>query len=156
MRIRIREVGKRICQDIKNFWPAAVAVVICIVLMNVLFGAFCPMVVITGLPCPGCGMTRSLFFLITGRLERSLWIHPMGILIAGIIFYFLWNRYLLGKSARGMKTLIILAIAALVFFYLFRMYLYFPDREPYVYREENLLARVFPFYEQILHALGML
>ena len=58
--------------------------------------------------------------------ERSLWIHPMGILIAGIIFYFLWNRYLLGKSARGMKTLIILAIAALVFFYLFRMYLASP------------------------------
>lgn len=152
----MKKVGERICQDIKNLWPAAAAVVIYTILVNLIFHAFCPMVVVTGLPCPGCGMTRSLFFLATGRIERSLWMHPMGIPIACLIFYFLWNRYILGKNAKGMKFLIIAAIVLLVVLYLWRMHLYFPARAPYVYREDNILAGTLPFYEQILHALRIL
>ena len=152
----MKKVGERICQDIKNLWPAAAAVAIYTALVNLIFHAFCPMVVLTGLPCPGCGMTRSLFFLATGRIGQSLWMHPMGIPIACLIFYFLWNRYIAGKNAKGMKVLIITAIVLLVVLYIWRMHLYFPDRPPYVYREDNILARTLPFYEQILHALRIL
>lgn len=152
----MRKTGKRICQDIKNLWPAAVALAVYTVLVNFIFHSFCPMVIITGVPCPGCGMTRSLFFLATGRIGKSLWIHPMGIPIAGLILYFLWNRYVLEKNAKGMKVLIIVAIVLLVVLYIWRMHLYFPDRTPYVYVEDNILAKALPFYEQILHALRIL
>ncbi|MDE7340954.1 MAG: DUF2752 domain-containing protein [Lachnospiraceae bacterium] len=152
----MRKIGERICQDIKNLWPAAVAVIIYTVLVKLIFHAFCPMVVVTGFPCPGCGMTRSLFFLLTGRIGQSVWIHPMGIPIAGLICYFLWNRYILGRTARGMKGLIIAAIVLLVVLYIWRMRLYFPNRPPYVYAEDNILAKTLPFYEQILHSLRIL
>ncbi|MDE5933452.1 MAG: DUF2752 domain-containing protein [Lachnospiraceae bacterium] len=152
----MRKAGERICQDIKNWWPAAAAVAIYMVLFNLLFHAFCPMVIVTGLPCPGCGMTRSMFFLVTGRIGQSIWMHPMGIPIAGLILYFLWYRYILGRTARGMKVLIITAIVLLVVLYIWRMYLFFPDRPPYIYVEDNILAKTMPFYEQILHALGIL
>jgi len=154
--MRMKKAGRRICQDIKNLWPAAVAVVIYTVMVKLIFHAFCPMVIVTGLPCPGCGMTRSLFFLATGKIGRSFWIHPMGIPIACLIFYFLWNRYVLGRNAKGMKGSIIAAIILLVVLYFWRMHLYFPDRIPYVYREDNILAKTLPFYEQILHALQIL
>lgn len=152
----MRKIVERICQDIKNLWSVAVAVAIYTVLVNLIFHAFCPMVIVTGLPCPGCGMTRSLLFLATGRVGQSLWIHPMGVPIAVLIFYFLWNRYVLGRNAKGMKVLVIAAIVLLVILYIWRMRLYFPDRIPYVYEEDNILAKTLPFYEQILHALGVL
>lgn len=152
----MRKIVERICQDIKNLWSVAVAVAIYTVLVNLIFHAFCPMVIVTGLPCPGCGMTRSLFFLATGRVGQSLWIHPMGVPIAALVFYFLWNRYVLGRNAKGMKVLVIAAIVLLVMLYIWRMHLYFPDRIPYVYEEDNILAKTLPFYEQILHALGVL
>ena len=152
----MRKIGERICQDIKNLWPAAIAVIIYTVLVKLIFHAFCPMVVLTGFPCPGCGMTRSLFFLLTGRIGQSVWIHPMGIPIAGLICYFLWNRYILGRTAKGMKGLIIAAIVLLVVLYVWRMHLYFPNRPPYVYAEDNILAKTLPFYEQILHSLRIL
>lgn len=152
----MRKIVDRIRQDIKNLWSVAVAVAIYAVLVNLIFHAFCPMVIVTGLPCPGCGMTRSLFFLATGRVGQSLWIHPMGVPIAALVFYFLWNRYVLGRNAKGMKVLVIVAIVLLVILYIWRMRLYFPDRIPYVYEEDNILAKTLPFYEQILHALGIL
>lgn len=152
----MRKIVDRIRQDIKNLWPVAAVVAVYTVLVNLIFHAFCPMVIVTGLPCPGCGMTRSLFFLATGRVGQSLWIHPMGVPIAVLIFYFLWNRYVLGRNAKGMKVLVIAAIVLLVILYIWRMRLYFPDRIPYVYEEDNILAKTLPFYEQILHALGIL
>ncbi|MEQ8349954.1 MAG: DUF2752 domain-containing protein [Leptospiraceae bacterium] len=39
---------------------------------------------ITGLPCPGCGMTRSVHFLIHGDLIHSLKYHPLGFVTLGI------------------------------------------------------------------------
>lgn len=154
--MHMRKIVDRIRQDIKNLWSVAVAVAIYAVLVNLIFHAFCPMVIVTGLPCPGCGMTRSLFFLATGRVGQSLWIHPMGVPIAALVFYFLWNRYVLGRNAKGMKVLVIVAIVLLVILYIWRMRLYFPDRIPYIYEEDNILAKTLPFYEQILHALGIL
>lgn len=152
----MRKIVDRIRQDIKNLWPVAAVVAVYTVLVNLIFHAFCPMLIVTGLPCPGCGMTRSLFFLATGRVGQSLWIHPMGVPITVLIFYFLWNRYVLGRNAKGMKVLVIAAIVLLVILYIWRMRLYFPDRIPYVYEEDNILAKTLPFYEQILHALGIL
>jgi hypothetical protein len=35
----------------------------------------CPFLKVTGLPCPGCGLTRALFFLIKGDLKTSLTYH---------------------------------------------------------------------------------
>ncbi|MDE7020579.1 MAG: DUF2752 domain-containing protein [Lachnospiraceae bacterium] len=156
MVINMKEIKERICQDIKNLWPAAVTIVFVMIMMNVVFHAFCPMVVLTGLPCPGCGMTRSLFYLLTGRIGRSVWMHPMGIPAAGIMLYYLWNRYIGGKRAKGMKFLIAISIFLLVILYFVRMYCFFPDREPYVYMKDNILAQILPFYEQTLHALNIL
>ena len=43
--------------------------------------ALCMYRLLTGLPCPGCGGTRSLVHLAHGRLLESLEFHPFGIVI---------------------------------------------------------------------------
>jgi hypothetical protein len=35
----------------------------------------------TGIPCPGCGLTRSISALLRGRLSDSFWLHPLGPLL---------------------------------------------------------------------------
>ena len=135
---------------------AAVAIGIYMILVNVIFRAFCPMVIVTGLPCPGCGMTRSVIYLLTGHVSESIHIHPMGIVVVCLFLYFAWNRYIIGRNPKGMMVIIAIALVALIAFYIWRMYLYFPDRVPYVYKEGNLLERTFPYYKEILHELRIL
>ena len=44
----------------------------------------CPFKLLTGLPCPGCGMTRSVVTLLHGDLGASLYYHPLGFVIVGL------------------------------------------------------------------------
>jgi len=40
--------------------------------------AICPLRTLTGVPCPGCGATRSFFTLGSGHLMTSLRLNPLG------------------------------------------------------------------------------
>jgi hypothetical protein len=42
----------------------------------------CPLRTITGVPCPLCGMTRSVVALVHGHLLESLRFNPAGIVVA--------------------------------------------------------------------------
>jgi hypothetical protein len=45
-------------------------------------GTLCLFKTATGIPCPSCGITRSLMLLISGDISGALWINPLGILAA--------------------------------------------------------------------------
>jgi hypothetical protein len=50
-------------------------------------GITCPFHSLTGLPCPGCGLTRSVLALLDGHAAAALRYHPFGpLLFAGLIF----------------------------------------------------------------------
>jgi len=40
---------------------------------------------VTGRPCPGCGMTRSILELSQGDVVGSLRMHPLGVVLAGLL-----------------------------------------------------------------------
>lgn len=155
-KIQRKEIGKRIRKDFRDFGIAGLAIGVYTILVNLIFHAFCPLVILTGFPCPGCGITRSLFYLVTGRVAESIHMQPLGIVAVGIFLYFVWNRYIIGRNPKGLKVIIGAALVLLIAFYIWRMYLYFPQRVPYVYTEGNILERTFPYYKQILHHLGVL
>jgi len=46
--------------------------------------ALCPFKLMTGLPCPGCGMTRSVVTLLHGDLGASLFYHPLGVVVVAL------------------------------------------------------------------------
>ena len=47
----------------------------------------CPLHATTGIPCPGCGLTRSVTSLLHGHIGESLAWHPLGpMLLVGLLF----------------------------------------------------------------------
>ena len=46
---------------------------------------------ITGIPCPSCGITRSLTFLIQGNIREAFYINPLGIVAAfALVIFPVW------------------------------------------------------------------
>lgn len=145
MKKYVETVCRRIAGDIKQYGIAGVLLLIYAVVVNLMFHAFCPSVIFCGLPCPGCGITRAAVCVMTGRWRQAWQLNPVIFPIMVTTVYFAWNRYLLGIRAKGLKWCLILDAALLIIVYIVRMYLYFPNREPYVYVEDNVLARLWAF-----------
>jgi Protein of unknown function (DUF2752) len=40
--------------------------------------SLCPFKMLTGFPCPGCGITKSLVYFYEGNLYKSLYYHVLG------------------------------------------------------------------------------
>ena len=94
----------------------------------------CPIQSVTGLPCPGCNMKTSLYYLVHFKFSLSLYYHALLIPTLIVIVVVLMN---LNKPERIKKLLIIWAILMIVY-YIYRMIVYFPD-SPMMYSKENLI-----------------
>lgn len=70
----------------------------------------CPFRLLTGLPCPGCGLTRSWVYLVNGRLGDSVAANPFGLVLvaalAGLAAFWLVRR------VRGRPPVTITQLAA--------------------------------------------
>ncbi len=136
----------RVARDIRVWWKFGAALLLYDIAVQLAFGEFCPSVIVTGLPCPGCGMTRAVCCFLTGQFARGWTYHPLAIgwilwgICAGI------SRYLLGRGARSALYAAGMLAGLMAIFYLWRMYRYFPGEEPIVYTAGNLLERRFPGY----------
>lgn len=42
----------------------------------------CPMATVTGIPCPGCGLTRATLALVRGDFARAFALHPLSPVLA--------------------------------------------------------------------------
>ena len=51
--------------------------------------SFCPFKMLTGFPCPGCGITKSLVYLYEGDLLKSITFHLFGPVVMVLSVYFL-------------------------------------------------------------------
>lgn len=86
-----------------------------------------------GIPCPGCGMSRACYYLLTMQFKTAFVYHPlvfvMPLIMSVLLFsgYGIFNRLYTSKIFWG----IILVLFTVV--YVIRMYLYFPNTEPMDY-----------------------
>lgn len=150
---KIKTVGKRIAADLYQYRWAILALFLYDLAATRLFGAFCPMVILTGLPCPGCGMTRAAFLILTGQWALATRYNPAVWIWLAVGLYFAWNRY--GKGRRAAGVLYLAGGAALVMtaVYFYRMAVCFPGEAPMVFGEDNLLGKILPFYNEVLRKL---
>lgn len=81
-------------------------------------GMGCPILFFTGIPCPGCGMTRSLLCLLRFDIEEALQYHPLG-----IVMPFLAIGLLFGKiySKKWFNRILQLFLALFLIVYIIRL-----------------------------------
>ena len=92
-------MGKRLINDLKAFYPAIIAFAIYNIIVRKMFHAYCPFLILTGFPCAGCGMTRAVFYILTGRIRRGMALNPAAPMWIVFLLWFFAERYLRGGSA---------------------------------------------------------
>lgn len=99
----------------KILYASGLLLALCVgvLILNRLFGTICPFKVITGIPCPGCGMTRALAAAMRGQFERAFDFHPLfplvPVLLAGVGVYSLSTK----PSARKAAVVTLFTVAGL-------------------------------------------
>ncbi|MDR2546904.1 MAG: DUF2752 domain-containing protein [Lachnospiraceae bacterium] len=146
-------IWSRVYADIREYWwllPGSIVLFISALLARVLFSATCPFYQLLGVPCAGCGMSRAVRFLLTAQFARAFFMNPLVFVIALFIIYCLFFRYGLGKPVPGFTVGITILAVSLLVLYVVRMYLYFPNRVPYVFNYDNLMEKIVPGYRDFI------
>ena len=113
-----------------------------VIVTNLLFGYICPSMVLAGLPCPACGLTRAGLLFATGNFAESFGLHPL--LIPAVVFIAVTVAMKFIKPNK-IKVLQIPAIFLLICFivlYIFRMVSLFPHHPPMVINSESILHNI--------------
>ena len=134
--------------DIKQIAIPIIAISLYILLGNLIMSKRCPMRMLFGIPCPGCGTTRAFLFLIQGKFSEAAISNPLWIYIVVSGTIFLFNRYFVTSTSvsesitKILKIFIVVAVTLCIVYYIYRMIYWFPDKAPMVYDPENLLERL--------------
>lgn len=72
----------------------------------------------TGLPCPGCGLTRSLSCGLRGMFSESWHYHPLGLFILGLLIFTAAQSLLPKRFREGIARRVQAHAVAVNFFYL--------------------------------------
>ncbi len=134
-------------QDMKAYYNGVLLAGIYIIVANLLFGNMCPCVLLTGFPCPACGLTKAGFYVMTLQLHKAWIMNPAIYAVGMFLLYFIICRYVLGKSVFGWKWILWGMIILLMVVYLYRIASYFPEemmpgeqwKTPMHYEHRNLL-----------------
>lgn len=103
----------------------------------------CVLRLFTGLPCPGCGLTRAAAALLRGDLSASLHYHPLlGLVLFAFLTLILRNKCFFNKLHQS-RYFYISIIICLCLLYIIRMVLFFPNGpEPMTYDKASLLGKI--------------
>jgi len=129
---------------VKNYLWIAVALVLYYAIANFLFGYVCPSMIVAGLPCPACGMTRAGILLFSGRIAESFVMHPLFIPVSVFIVCVLVWR----DKFKHMKTAALVLILILLIVYVFRMVYIFPHQPPMVINGDSILHNIIFLFQE--------
>lgn len=153
MKINWKQAAGRMWKDIREYKVLAFVLIAYYLVIRSIFSAFCPLVIITGFPCPGCGMTRAFLFAFTGQFVRAFHANPLvyGWILFGI--YGFIQRYIRGRKIKGWQIIISILAAAMIIAYIYRMYLYFPNRPPMTFTHGSIFEKILPGYTKVLRKI---
>jgi Protein of unknown function (DUF2752). len=138
----MKRIFKAILEDIKISYKIFLIVAVLIGSMVVLLDKFCPIAKIFGIPCPGCGMSRAVFLMLNGRISESIAMHPVLPLLIIFIIYAGIRKYIINRAIKDYYRYAVVFSIIMISVYIYRMHKYFPNVEPMIFYEENILGNV--------------
>lgn len=135
-------------QDVKAYYKGVLLAAVYIIVANMLFGHMCPSVLMTGLPCPACGLTKAGIYILTLQFHKAWMMNPVIYAVGAFLLYFIVRRYVCGNPVSGWKWMLWGILILLVGIYLYRMAYCFPEKvvsgsqgkTPMHYDQRNLLC----------------
>ena len=111
----------RIRKDILSIRVPFLFLILYILITQYFFHCFCPMAILTGFPCPACGLTRAACHLLTGDIRQAALENATIFLWVPFLFYLAINRYVIGRKPRRITFSTILLCLATLFYYVARI-----------------------------------
>ena len=146
MRNTLNIITSRIIKDLRRNAAFIIIVAVLWGILNLLFHRFCPVVLLCGYPCPGCGITRAFWAFVTLHPVRALHYNPVYPLWLAVLLAAFWIRYIKGKSLKGLYYPLLFTGVITLLVYIYRMIFIFPGDEPMVYVHENLFSIIRSFF----------
>jgi hypothetical protein len=94
---------------------------------------------ITGIPCPGCGLTRAYLSLMHENIKKAFFYHPLFILPILIFIYISLCKF---KKVKYSNKLLGIVLVAFIGLWIVRMILFFPSTEPMDFDSNTLFPKI--------------
>ena len=134
---------KKLINDLKSAKWAIIGIIAYFAFFKKHIYSICPAVLITGFPCPGCGMTRALLCVLRLDFKGAWSMHPFIYPIILLAVLFCFCRYIMeNKGMKLLFALVIIIAVAMIAFYIWRMYMYFPGDAPMSYYYGSLFGQI--------------
>lgn len=134
-----------IYNDLKKYALSALFALLGLIILQILFKRICPISIITGYPCPGCGITRAFFFFLTFRWNLAFSYNPTIFLWLLIFTWGIFLRYFIKDNTfqKNQKKIFIRAVTTVglisIAVYIVRMNIFYPNVPPMTYNSFNIL-----------------
>ncbi len=141
---------KRLSDDIRQNIKPIIIIIGLWAILRILFHNFCPVVLLCGFPCPGCGLTRAFIKFVTFHPIKAFRLNPAYPLWIVLLILSVWRRYIRGQSLSVLKIPVVITVIITVLIYVYRLKYEFPGEMPMNYEKDNLLAVINPLYNRFV------
>ena len=113
-------------QLISNLWLkyrleiGAIAIVAVLYFSFFIAGITCPLKFVTGISCPGCGMSRAVMNAVKGDFSAAFSYHPMWITLPIIAFFLIFFR--IKKMVTESNIVLGVFVTLMVLVYIYRLF----------------------------------
>ena len=109
---------KKIKNDINEYKLVIIILLIYIITMEIMFKELCPIKILFGANCPGCGLTHATISLLKGNLVEAFNYNYSIFFITIAVAIFIIDRYIYKFKLKIVPALFIISAFIMIFRYL--------------------------------------
>ena len=119
-----------------------------VIIASLFSSTICVFKNITGLPCPGCGLTRAYLSLFHGDIGKAFKYHPLFLLPAILIIILIYNKVKINRFNIN-ERLVIGFIIIFLAVYALRMITLFPNYAPMDINYYGIIPRAIKIFNKM-------